>query len=206
LPQADDRQQLLVTTRLLLTLLDCSPRFSPAAVKGNITRGLVRVLRNFCVRPDSLAGPSSDFFSALDAPLSCLCKLMQYDNDNHGGVRVAALDAGIVLVLCDLLAVCDEPRIMEVLTLSTSLLLVTSPGDGGQWTGRLPHAIVRLLNASPPVAAAQAADTLFNMCITHRQLLLDCDTWGMGDSLRRLAAHSDPGTAAAAKKLLSANT
>jgi hypothetical protein len=192
-----------VTTELLDTLLGCSPRFCTVAVEGNITAGLIGVLHILGLRPHSLPKACSDVSSAVDASLECLCELMEYDQDNQGGGTKAALDAGIIPVLCGLLAVCDEQRIERVLALSAFLLRVKAPGHEGEWAGRLPHAIARLLNASLPVAAAQAADTLFNMCSTHPQLLQECHTWGLGDSLGRLTAHSDPEMAAAAKKLLS---
>jgi hypothetical protein len=202
-PQAGEGEQLLITARLLHTLLGRSPRFFSAAVKGDITPGLVRALRKVGFRPNSLRGTPYDIFSPVYAPLECLLQLVLYDKDNQAGVRKAAYDAGIVPLLCDLLAACDESRIKQVLSLSTSLVLFNSPGEEGEWAGRLPHAIARLMNASPPVAAAAAADALFNMCTLYPQLLLACPTWGIGDSLKRLTAHSDPETAAAAKKLLS---
>jgi hypothetical protein len=100
---------------------------------------------------------------------------MQYDQDNQAGVRKAAYDAGVVPVLCDLLAVCDEPRIKKLMTLSASLLLVKSPGGEREWAERLPHAIARLLSATPPVAVAQAADTLFDMCTLYpREGIIGC--------------------------------
>ncbi len=174
-----------------------------------MTAGLVRVLRKFGSHPHSLTETSSDISdisSGVQLALDCLCQLMQYDNRHPMGIWKPAYDAGIVSVLSDLLKVGTEQTIDKLLTLCTCLVLVTPPGEEGRWAETLSLAVAGLLTAKPPVAPARAADTLITMCISLRQHPVDPHKWGLGDSLRELATHSDPETATAAKELLSITT
>jgi hypothetical protein len=200
--QIEEKKRLIVTISLLDNLLGRSPDFSAAAIQGNITPGLVRVLHMFSSPPHSLLGITSDVCSALEAPIACLNQLLRHETAKPLEIWKPAYKAGIVLVLSNLLRL-NETTAHNVLALAVSLLLVTPDGEGGPGVGRLPFAVARLLTAKPPVAPAAAAHTLVTMCLRDRQVLVDCDTWGVGDTLKQLAMHSDPDTAAAAKNLLS---
>jgi hypothetical protein len=199
--QIEEKKRLIVTISLLDNLLGCSPDFSAAAIKGNITPGLIRVLHMFSSPPHSLLGTTSDVCSALEAPIACLNQLLRHETAIPLEIWKPAYKAGIVWVT-NLLRLNNETTAHNVLALAVSLLLVTPDGERTPGVGRLPFAVAGLLAARPPVAPAAAAHTLVAMCLRDRHLLVDCDTWGLGDTLKQLAMHSDPETAAGAKNLL----
>jgi hypothetical protein len=203
LSQAEKMERLLLATKLLIMLLDCSPRYHLAANVGDIIAGLVRVLRKFSSKPHAQVQSSNGICLALDPPLLCLCQIVQFDKAKELGTWKAAYDAGIVPIMCDLLTVCKAAAVSKVLDLAMSLMGATPPGKEGHWAGRLPREIARLLTARPVLAAAQAANTLSMMCTTHPQLLMECQALGLGESLKELSTNSNPETTAAAKQLLS---
>ncbi len=187
LPQGEGTERLLQPTMVLVMLLDGSPHSILAANTQNITAGLVRVLHQFSSKPHNRVQNSHGTCLAIDFPLLCLIRLMELDNEKELGAWKPAYDAGLAPVLCNLLTSCEEPAVSKVLRLSMALVRVTPPGNEGQWAGRLPREIARLLTAKPLVAAAQAINALFMRCGMHLQLLVECHNWGLGDSLKELA-------------------
>jgi hypothetical protein len=201
-----DGEGSLYTTKLLYGLVDYAPLLCcPAAIKGNVTPGLVRVLRDFGSHPSSVMGTSfktSNVCVGVKMALRCLCQLLQGDNDHRMGMWQSAHDSGIVPVISDLLTICAGPNFNIVRTLCTCFVLVTPHEQEGRWAGKLPQAVERLLTATAGEARARATNTVISMCILDRRLFVDSSTWGLSDVLKDLAANSDPETGAAAQELL----
>jgi hypothetical protein len=120
------------------------------------------------------------------------------------GAWQAAIDAGIVTVLSDLLVVDEEPTVVSLLTLLSWLMLATPAGTAGAWGRGLPRAVAGLLISKRLVVPARAVNILSMMALTQKGLLVDYQSWGLGDVVQRLTRHRDPETAAAAEHLLSA--
>jgi hypothetical protein len=184
--------------KLLAGLFSHCPAFIPAAVNGNITPGLVRVLRTFC------AGGQFRAEELDDTTFSLFCLSLMDESDKNSIIFwKPAIHAGIVPVLTHLLTSGHEATIFGVLRLSGSLLLASLPEEPRPGAGTLPRAIAGLLSASPPVAVYEAAETLLNIGQMRPDLIEDSHAWGMADSLQRLKLHGDPRTAAAATRLMS---
>jgi hypothetical protein len=202
-----DGEESLYTTKLLYALFHYAPLVCcPAAIKGNVTPGLVRILREFGPHPHTLMGTSYNISSkctAVKMALTCLCQLMQYNNDHSSiGMWELAYDSGIIPVISELLTISAEPTLNNVRTLCTCLVLITPHRQAHRWSGKLPEAIAKLLAANPGDARACAADALISMCISDRDSLMDSSTWGLNDILGELAGNSDPDTAAVEQELL----
>jgi hypothetical protein len=186
-----------MTFKLLGNLLPCGPHCVPAAIKANVVRGLVHVLRQRCPRPKSQSRRPADIWSELETPLWCLVEIACRDS----AFWKPAIKAGTVPVMVDALALRHEPVVRQVLHLAKLLLAAAPRQDGGQWAGKLPRAIGRLIRKQPPVAPGTAADILFKMASAHRELLEDYSKWGMGRSLEGLMDDSDSETCEAAARL-----
>jgi hypothetical protein len=191
---------------LLSTLLSWTPRFIPAAIRGNVSSGLVRVLRKAHTDGKPSAQHLGASCQAVHYTLSCLTEIMVYDSTHRKVFWRPAVNAGIVPVLIDLLTHRHEQTVSKTLELSGMLLTSAPEGEVGQWGLGLVHATTRVLSADRPVAVRNAAEMLHKVGSAHPCLIADCHTWRIDDSLQQLTTHSDPGTAAAAlhlKKLLS---
>jgi hypothetical protein len=122
-----------LVSQLLHGLLLRIPDLVPVAIKENATPGLVRVLSEFRPHPHASVAPSFDISEALEPALICLPQLLKYDITNRMGAWQAAIDAGIVTVLSDLLVVDDEPTVVSLLTLLSWLMMATPAGTAGPW-------------------------------------------------------------------------
>ncbi len=116
-----------------------------------------------------------------------------------------AVHAGIVPVLIELLALLrslpDEEMAYIVAGVSGLILVPAISGGIGPWAVGLLRALARLLSADPPMAAQMSLSLLYEVGAEHPDLVVDCRTWGIEDSLQRLTLHSDPKTAESAVKL-----
>jgi hypothetical protein len=191
---------------LLSAILTHIPRYIPAAIRGNVTSGLVRVVRK--ARTDGKLDFKYLGFTcqALRLAVSCLTELMRYDTKHRKEVWRSAVNAEIVPVLIDLLTAGHEQTVSTTLELSGMLLVSAPEGEVARWGVGLVHATTRVLTGHRPVAVRHAAEMLHKVGMAHPCLIADCHTWGIDNSLQQLTMHSDPGTAAAAcqlKKLLS---
>jgi hypothetical protein len=184
---------------LLFALFDQCPACIPAALGGNLTPGLVRMLRN--LRPGSPAVTQDpvDCGLVLGSTLFCFLSLMA----SSPAFWRPAIDAGVVPVLIAMLRIPHESTLVSLLHLSSSLLLAAPKGSVEGWAPGLLQAIAGLVNATPPVAPGVAAATLLNLGLVRRDMLLDFHTWGLVESLQQLKMHGNSYVAAAAKGLLS---
>jgi hypothetical protein len=205
-PLQGDMEESLFATKLLYALVDYAPSpCCPAAINGNVTPGLVRVLRDFGEHPSSVMGitsNTSNVCGGVKMALRCLCQLLQYDNDHPMGMWESAHDSGVVPVISDLLTISAGPTFNNVRTLCTCLVLVTPLGQEGRWAGKLPQVVQRLLTATVGEARARGTDTVISMCILDRRLLMGSSTWALTDILGELVTLNDPETALAAQELL----
>jgi hypothetical protein len=145
-----------------------------------------------------------DIGMALNFPLMCLSQITdasEASSEDPATFWKPAIDAGIVPVIVDLLALPDRKTILSLLRLSGSVLLAGPRGEGQRWAGELPRAIAGLVNAKPPVAVHEAVAMLFNIAL-RRDLVLDLRAWGVHEAVRRLESDRDPETARGAKGLL----
>jgi hypothetical protein len=189
----------------MLTLLDgFGPDIRPAAVKGNVTPGLVRVMRTFASDPASLVRNSSLAFAVVEASLDSLCHIMQHKKENPTGVWKPAYDAGMVPAICDMLTHVkrDEVLATKLVRLSSRLVKVTPRCEDMRWIVTLPHAIAGLLIVKPPVIPVRAANCLATFCGLYPDLYREFHLWGLRKALKRLSRHRDPETARAAEQLL----
>jgi hypothetical protein len=141
---------------------------------------------------------------ALNFPLMCLSHITDASEENSKDPAVfwkPAIDAGIVPVIVDLLALPDRKTILSLLRLSGTVLLAGPRGEGQRWAGQLPRAIAGLIIGKPPVAVHEAVAMLFNIAL-RRDLALDLRAWGVYETVRRLESDSNPDTARGAKGLL----
>jgi hypothetical protein len=193
--------QLFWTASLLCTLVEKCPSIAPAAIDANVVPGLVRVLGEVRTRFSSGLEDTGNLWEVVEPPLSCLKQLLWYNMLSIGALGKAAVDAGIVPILVDLLKFDDEVTIVLVVRVS-ALLLVPAPRETvGAWGRDLMRASARLLTASRPVTQRDTIEMLAKIGETHPQLLVDCHTWGIDDAVQRLTIDSDVATAAAALKL-----
>ncbi len=191
---------------LLSAFFTWIPRYLPAAIRGNITPGIVRVLRKARADATPDAKHIGAICQALGFALDCLTALMRYDVDHAKKLWRSAVNAEIVPVLIDLLTHRHEQTVCKTLELSGMLLMSAPEAEVARWGVGLVYATTRVLSADRPAAVRDAAEMLHKVGTAHPCLIADCHTWRIDNSLQRLTMHSDPGTAAAArhlKKLLS---
>jgi hypothetical protein len=197
-----EAELIIVTSMIASDLFDSSPDFIAAFAKADVTRGLVCVLRKLKAVPYRRGEPPLEVNAAIHACLSCLMELLVLHMDDARGPRKSAVEAGIVPLFIDMLALRHEPTIYLVLRLVFPVLVPADRGEVQQWAGGLLRAVSELLLASPPIAPERAADALFQLGAVHRPLIADYRSWGIDASVQRLSRHSDPETAEAATKLL----
>jgi hypothetical protein len=197
-----DGYKLLLACEMLNGLLSHSPDLIPTAIKANVTPGLLRVLHELLAHPESVVEVRGDMGSNLSFPISCLSNIMWYRTDDKAAAWEALVDAGIVPLLCDLVVFGHDKLMTNIGRLVSSLVLVTTPGLATLYMGELPRSLAGLIKRRPPVAPGSNADTLYFMAMKREELLEDYQSFGLGPSLKRLARHNDPHTAAAAEQLL----
>ncbi len=191
---------------VLQALLKLLPHYIPVAIKANIGPGLVRVLSK--ARKDGSSSPQhlGLMLKALRFALGSLGDFMRYDMANRRELWKSADDWGIIPVLVDVLTLRHEATVELALEVSGMLLMSAPKGSLGQAGLGLMRASARVLCGDRPVAVQRAAQMVHDVGARHPELIADCHTWGIDDSLQRLTMHSDAGPAAAAcqlKKLLS---
>ncbi len=187
---------------ILNALLLHSPDPIPTAIKANVTPGILRVLRELLLRPESVAQVKGDMGSKLSCAVSCLCNIMWTRTDDKGAAWEALIEADVVPLLCDLVTFGDEKLMDNLGRLISCLVMITYPGLAMVYVGELPRALGGLLKRKPPIAPNVAADTLFFMALKREELLMDIHPLGLGPSLKRLTRHKDPHTVSAAEQLL----
>jgi hypothetical protein len=186
---------------LLKRLFELVPCFIPASIKANVCPSLVNLMREA-----SMEGAVDPDYRGLiptgvDNALSCLNHLMRYDMTHGRGMWTAAVNAGVVPVLADLLTRPHKTTTATALELSGMLLMSAPRGEAGRWGSDLVRASARLLTANPPVAVRDAVEMLHKVGFARPELIADWQSWGIDDSLHRLTMHNDQGTAAAARQL-----
>jgi hypothetical protein len=181
------------------TLFQSCPCFRPAAAKSNLIPHVLRLLRN--LHAGSILEDPDENRAALHFPLLCLFVFMLYDKRDTRELWKPSIDAEIVSVVCDLLALGDEPTVMKVLKASGRALVSGQPAKALRWAPGLTRAIAQLLTAGPPVAVREAAEILLHVARTRPHLIEDCHTWGIEASVQRLSMDNDPAVAAAADQL-----
>jgi hypothetical protein len=190
---------LLQIPKLLLPLLIDCPAFIPAAREANLTAGLIDVLRAFL--PGGYPLGEKPLEGALVIyPVSCLSRLIGHPKEDDYSTEFMgpAMDAGIVSVLTDLVMQRDEETTGVLLGLVLLVLLAVPQGGAGG----LPRAVAGLLSFDCPKTLGVTTEMLSCIASMRPDLILDCHTWGIKDSLERLTLNNDEGTAAAARKLL----
>jgi hypothetical protein len=200
-------EALRTAIKLLGRVIYCSPPYSvTAAIDANIIPGLVRALRELRPPPQPSGETPPVLCSDLQAAMTCLSQVMHHEIDHPTGLWKAAFDAGLVPVLCNMLRLGDQAMRSNLLTLSNNLMLIT-PADlqglEGRWAKELPRTLAGLIASNPHAAPAAAVKTLLNMCLVHKEVLLESHKWYLGDSLKQLSTHGNSETAAVAKQLLS---
>jgi hypothetical protein len=187
---------------LLSVLLISCPVYVPAAIKGNIFPGLIHTLSEIRSHPN-ITGDSAKAYMALECPLDCLLRLMQYDK-KHGREIPATAITGLLPLFLDLFPLGDTRTKVYLTLLSGDALALAPAEDAGRWGPGLLRAIALLVRGSQPADthAAVVVDTLMEIFRTHPELLADCRAWRIEDSLKRLKRHGDPDMAGKAALLL----
>jgi hypothetical protein len=195
-----DGRQLLQIPLVLSQLLDASPLFAPAAIKANLAPSLIRILRKFRkARRPADAGPN-DLFAAYECSAKCLKQLFEYDMDNGKTLWKPAVDLGIMPIFLDLLTVDHNLTKVEVTMAAGFLLLSVPAGQAESVDAGIMRTIAGLLlTSSSPLVLGTAVDILFNVGYEHPELIVDCRTWGIEQSLQRLTLHAEADVATAAK-------
>jgi hypothetical protein len=151
-------------------------------MEANLIPDLVRALRE--LRPPRYR--TEDSLKAdcvpLIHPLACLEQLFEDDLDNDHGLRKTAVQAGLVPGLMDLLTLSHEPTTDKIIELAGSLLKYYPEGEARPWVTVLMRAIVQQILAHPPAALNDAAVTLYNVGVTHPELIKKCYACGMKDT------------------------
>ncbi len=184
---------------VLCPLLTNCLAFIPAAREANLTAGLINVLRAFL--PGGYpSGEKPLEYSLVIYPISCLSRLIgpSIEDDYATEFMGPAMDAGIVPVLTDLVMQRDEQTTGGLLGLVILVLLAVPQGGAGG----LPRAVAGLLGFDCPKTLGVATETLSCIASMRPDLITDCHTWGMDDTLERLTLNNDQRTAAAARELL----
>jgi hypothetical protein len=195
------QEDLYLVPKLLYALFECSPRFVAAAEGMDMTKLLIRLLRQL-VPPAGSPIAEPHVLLGLEALLQSLRALLAHDLDTALSGFKPIIDAGLVPVLINLLSLRHEPSAAQALHLAETLLLATPHGNPPRWSWGLMGAVAGLLSAEPPVKPDRAAEVLFHVGMERRQLIADYQPWGIDASVRRLARSPHAGTAANAKKLL----
>jgi hypothetical protein len=189
---------VLDTPRLLGELPAASPDCIPAAIEGRLTAGILRVLPRVHPQAPPENSAARPIFQFPPMPVSALL------TQDVGFVKICELatSLGMVPAIVDLLKLGKAQNVVGLLVVSSHVVLAAQNGQAAALAGDLPRAIAGLITATPPVAPGFAADALFGLGFMRRELIKDVHAWKLGDSLQRLAKHSDPCTAAAARRLL----
>jgi hypothetical protein len=169
-------------------------------MEANLIPALVDALRRLRASREHAEGSSADTMIACEI-ITCLKILFSRDMTNVTGIRKCAFDAGIVPVFTDWLRLGHEPAVVKIVEFSFSLLVPVPPGEVGPLGDGLLQAVATLLNSDPPIARRNAANLLSRIASVYPGVVVDYRTWGIADSVQRLRMHSDPATAAAARKL-----
>jgi hypothetical protein len=158
-----------------------STDYRRAAIKGNLIPGLVRALREYGPRPNTSV---ESVCTGLETPISCLTSMMWEDPMKE--CWKPAIDAGLVPLLVDYLALPHAVTVSQLLHLVIRLLVATPQGVDWRWACGLPDALVQLMKAPvlSPAVASQAMSALVHMCQMHRQLLAE---YGIIDRVQEIA-------------------
>jgi hypothetical protein len=196
-----DWPELFCVPNVLQGLLKLLPRYIPGAIKANVGPGLVRVLSK--ARKDGSSSPQhlGLMLKALRLALGSLEDFMRYDMANRRELWKSAEHWGVIPVLVDVLTLRHEATVELALEVSGMLLMSAPKGSLGQAGLGLMRASARVLCGDRPVAVQRAAEMVHDVGAKHPELIADCHTWGVDDSLQRLTMHSHAGIAAAARQL-----
>ncbi len=156
----------------LKNVLHHSTNYCSAAVKGNLIPGLVHPLREYGPRPNSSV---ESVCTGLETPISCLTMVM--GEDPMKKCWKPAIDADLVPLLVDYLALPHAVSVNQLLHLVIRLLVATPKGVDWRWARGLPDALVQLMKGPvlSPAVAGEAMSALLNMCQMHRELVAEYD-------------------------------
>jgi hypothetical protein len=190
---------LITASAILEVLFSQLPDCIRTAIDVNITTGLVRIVREVLLDPNSFTTTGSNI-TLLRAPVTCLRKIM-WTNSTAKALQ-PLVDPDFVRLLPDLVPLAGEDLIIPILQLVRPVVSTIGVDKAWEDLGRLAREIAGLVTAEPPVQPGLAANMLSFMAFHHEELLEDYRSWDMGPGLNRLTTHKDPGTRSAVKQLL----
>jgi hypothetical protein len=159
------------------------------------------VLHELLAHPDSYNLPDEDLRKLLSHPIHCLVITEGMAQDAASWKNL--IDAGILPLLCDLIELCSEELMEDLMQLVNSLVMMSPEEGGREYLGRLPSVIVGLITAEPPVAPHLATDALLNMALFCEELVSDFQSWGITPILKGLKTrHNDLRVRSAADGLM----